>query len=256
MNIDSLKAFLIELTQGTRAIIRHYWDEDGMGLEFKEDGTPVTKADRESEAHLREKILARFPDHGIIGEEFPNVNENAEYVWVLDPVDGTKSFISHIPLFGTLIGLLHQGEPILGCIDQPILDELLIGDNATTTLNGKPVRVRPCDDLSKATFLVTDAERIRRHRQALPGVDALIEATDLKRTWGDCYGYLLLCTGRVDLMVDPEMMPWDLLPLIPCVRGAGGVISDVRGGDFSTGLSAVAAGPGIHAKAIEILNRG
>lgn len=254
MNIEDLKAFLVELTNGTRKIIRHYWNEEGMGLEFKEDGTPVTKADRESEEFLRKKILGRFPEHGIIGEEFPNENEDAEYVWVLDPVDGTKSFITHIPLFGTLIGLLHKGEPILGCIDQPILDELVIGDNHTTTLNGKPVHVRECTDLSEATFLVTDAERIRRHRSNLPGLDKLIDGTGLKRTWGDCYGYILLATGRADIMIDPEMMPWDLLPLIPVVRGAGGVISDMRGGDFSTGLSAVAACPALHEQVIQVLH--
>ena len=252
MDMEKLKDFAEEAMLGSGEIIRHYWADTSLASEQKADESPVTVADREAERFIRKMIAGRFPDHGIIGEEFPDEAKDAEFVWIIDPIDGTKSFISHVPLFGTLLGLLHRGQPILGAIHQPIIRELLIGDNESTTLNGQRTTVRHLDDFADATFLTTDTELMLREDQ-YPGVRKLFQSCRLKRTWGDCYGYFLLATGRADIMIDPVLAPWDLLPLIPVVRGAGGIITDMKGDDPVSGNSAVAATPNLHRKVIQSL---
>ena len=192
---NELKAFTTELAQASGELILRYWRGDDLHVERKSDATPVTEADRGAEQLMRKMIAERYPEHGIIAEEFGNEREDAEFVWVLDPIDGTKSFISHVPLFGTLIALLHKGEPVLGCIHQPVLGELLIGDNQTTTLNGQAVTVRPCPDLAQAVISTTDPAQFAPGKYHVPGLDKLANAAWLTRSWGDCYGYLLLATG-------------------------------------------------------------
>lgn len=250
MDLDRYKDFISEISVPCGALIRRYWDDHQLDCELKSDQTPVTEGDRQAESFLREQIAEQFPEHGIIGEEFPDLRPNAELVWILDPIDGTKSFISHVPLFGTLIGLLHHGKPILGAIHQPILGELMIGDHHTTTLNGQLTRVRSCEDWEDATVLMTDPTLLL---QPNPGLSQALSRCRLVRSWGDCYGYLLLASGRADLMLDPVLSPWDLLPLIPIIRGAGGVITDWQGGDPTTGQSAIAGSPTLQAKALEAL---
>src|SRR5258705_354079 len=188
-----------------------------------------------------------------MAEEFGTERGDAEWVWVLDPIDGTKSFVSGVPLFGTLIGLLHRGQPVLGAIHQPILGELLLGDGTTTTLNDRPVRVRTTTNLRDAVVLASDTTTVARHQSA-DGWDRLVAGARWVRTWGDCYGYLLVATGQADVMTDPIMSPWDLLPLIPVIRGAGGVITDWQGGDPVRATSIVAACPELHPQVIECLN--
>jgi len=253
MQMENLVNFLHQLLDLSRDIIRPYFNNSGLKVETKEDATPVTLADREAELAIREAIRQQHPEHGIIGEEFGNEREDAEYVWVLDPIDGTKSFITGVPLFGTLICLLRNGEPILGAIDQPILGQRMIGDGTTTTLNGKPVRVREDVPLEDAVLLTTDPLEPGRLRDPA-GWDSLASRVRLCRTWGDCYGYLLMASGRADIMVDPIVAKWDFLPLIPIVRGAGGVITDWEGNPPLEGDSIVAAPAGIHGQILQILN--
>ena len=253
MDVPALIPFVRELMDESGGLIRRYFRSPGLVVDVKSDATPVTDADRGAEELLRRRILARFPDHGIMAEEFGNEREDAEYVWVLDPIDGTKSFVSGVPLFGTLIGLLHRGEPVLGAIHQPIQGELLIGDNATTTLNGRPVRVRATSRLPDAVVLASDTTTVARHQDA-SGWERLAASARWVRTWGDCYGYLLVASGQADVMTDPIMAPWDLLPLIPVIRGAGGVITDWQGNDPVRGTSSVAAGPLLHGEVIACLN--
>lgn len=250
---EELKAFIAELARASGELIMRYWNDGNVQVDRKADATPVTEADRGAERIMREMINQRYPAHGIIAEEFGNEREDADFVWVLDPIDGTKSFVGHVPLFGTLIGLLHKGEPVIGCIHQPVLGELLIGDNETATLNGKPVHVRDCEKLEAAVICTTDPE-LFNPAKGIPGLSRLADAALLTRSWGDCYGYLLVATGRIDLMLDPVMEPWDVLPLIAIIRGAGGVITTWDGGDPAKGRSAVAAGPGIHPIIIDILD--
>jgi myo-inositol-1(or 4)-monophosphatase len=166
MDVAALKPFVRELAAESGALIRRYFRSPGLVVDIKDDATPVTDADRGAEELLRKRILARFPDHGIMAEEFGTERGDAEWVWVLDPIDGTKSFVSGVPLFGTLIALLHHGQPVLGAIHQPILEELCLGDGTTTTLNDRPVRVRTTTRLQDAVVLASDTATAARHQSA------------------------------------------------------------------------------------------
>lgn len=251
-NLNEPKKFIEYLARESGNIIRDYFGTD-VSIESKKDESPVTIADKQTEELLRDLISKEFPKHGILGEEFGTVNENAEYQWVLDPIDGTKSFISGALSFGTLIALMHRGEPILGAFYQPIIDEFLIGDNSETTLNGEKVEVRNCDSLDKATLLTTDHLNIEAH-QNMEKFEKLIRKVNLYRNWGDCYGYYLVATGFADVMMDPVMSPWDSMPIIPIIKGAKGVITDYHGNDPVKGDSIIAASPGIHPKIVDKLN--
>lgn len=233
-------------------VIRPLFARPDLPVEEKEDASLVTAADRDAEAAMRELIRARYPEHGILGEEHGRENEGAELVWVLDPIDGTLSFVSGCPLFGTLIGLVRRGEPLLGVIHQPVLEQLCVGTSEGTTLDGRRVRVREGRALEEATLLATDLANIERYRD-YAAFEALRRRAGLFRTWGDCYGYLLLASGRADIMLDPIMHPWDLLPLVPILRGAGGVITGWDGGDAGTANSCVAATPRLHGRVVRIL---
>lgn len=252
MRASEFYAFIVQLCEASGAVARRYFLQDDIGLEIKANQTPVTLADREAEALLREMIGKRYPSHGIIGEELGSENEDAEFVWTLDPIDGTLSFVAGIPLFGTLISLLKEGEPILGAIHQPILNQLCIGDGTVTELNESTVRMRNCNSLPEAVILTTDVVNVERY-QDKSTFDALLSKAALFRTWGDCYGYLLLASARADVMLDPIMNPWDLLPLIPIIRGAGGSITTWDGGDPIKGSSCIATAGGLHDEIIQVL---
>jgi len=253
MKPEAIRSFVTDLALAAGELIRPLYLQPGLAVERKADESPVTAADRGAEQVMRRMINSRFPAHGIMAEEFGNENENAEWVWVLDPIDGTLSFTSGCPLFGTLIGLLHHGEPVAGCIYQPILNQLCLGDGRSTTLNDRPVRVREVEELSEALVLTTDITNIEKQHK-LSGFEALRRQSRLCRTWGDCYGYLLLASGLADVMLDPIMNPWDILPLIAVVRGAGGVITAWDGSDPVKASSCVAAGPKLHARVLELLH--
>ncbi|MCC6415120.1 MAG: histidinol-phosphatase, partial [Opitutaceae bacterium] len=203
MDLTPYRNFIPELAHASGDFIRPYFNNPALVVETKSDATPVTAADRGAEEVLRKLINKKFPAHGIVGEEHGSENADAEFVWVLDPIDGTKSFITGVPLWGTLIALLHQGQPVLGCIHQPILGQLMIGDGQQTTLNGRAVRTRQTTQLADATFLTSDPFNFRQRMG--PGTDALLAQAKLVRTWGDCYGYLLVASGLGDIMIDPMM---------------------------------------------------
>lgn len=250
--INEFKKFAAHLASLSGELIKKYFRTD-IFIETKSDNSPVTIADKGAEELLRDKIMLEYPEHGILGEEFGSYNESAEYKWILDPIDGTKSFISGIATFGTLIGLLKKGVPILGVFHQPILGELLIGDNESTELNGKRTKARLCERIEKATLLNSDHFMIGNYKNQL-AFDLLAKKVKLYRTWGDCFGYYLFCTGFADIMIDPIMSPWDALPLIPIIKGAGGTVTDYEGNDPVTGNSIVAAIGNIHSQIIKILN--
>jgi len=252
-NIDEFKRFMLTLAEKSGDIIISFYGKDQLPVEIKADQTPVTAADQMSEKMLRELINKRYPQHGIIGEEYGAENEDAEFVWVLDPIDGTISFTHTCPLFGTLICLKYQGEPIIGMIHQPILNQTLVGDNTTTTFNGTPVSMSTTSDLSTATLLATDIAHIEKYHSRKK-FDALVNQTKLFRTWGDCYGYMLLAQGYGDIMLDAIMNPWDILALIPIIQGANGVISSWSGESAVTGDSCIAANRFLHPQVLEILN--
>ncbi len=250
--LQELRTFCRQLADESGKIIRGYWRND-VSIETKKDLSPVTIADKKAEELMREMIMKNYPSHGILGEEFGNHNEDSEYKWVLDPIDGTKSFICGTVTFGTLIALVKNGGPILGVINQPVLNEFLIGDGVSAELNGKKVNVRQCSNLSEAVLLTTDQLNIEQHRD-IKKFDTLVHKVKMYRQWGDCYGYYLVATGYADIMLDPIMNPWDLLALIPVIRGAGGNITDYKGGDPVKGDSIIATSGSIHHEVIEILN--
>lgn len=251
-NLTEFKEFSQHLAKiSGKIILEHFRTK--INVENKADNSPVTIADKKAEETMREEIIKEFPDHGILGEEFGKHNENAEYKWVLDPIDGTKSFVCGAVTFGTLIALLKNEQPILGVFNQPILNEYLIGDNNVSELNGSKVQVRDCNKLSEAVLLTTDHLNIGKY-QDQKKFDELIKKVKLYRMWGDCYGYYLLATGFADVMIDPVMSPWDSLALIPVIKGAGGIITDYHGNDPVKGNSIIAAGSGIHSQIISSLN--
>jgi len=253
MEPREFRDFIHVLAEKSGEVIRPYFAKPNLAVEIKMDQTPVTQADREGEAVMRSLIRKAYPDHGILGEEFGPENTSAEFVWTLDPVDGTIAFARGCPLFGTLIGLLHADQPILGAIHHPILNQLCIGNNMETTLNGRAVQLREVHQLSEAMLLTTDVMSIGQY-QKQKGFELLLEQTRLFRTWGDCYGYLLVASGGADIMLDPVMNPWDILPLIPIIRGANGVITTWSGTEASKGSSCVVANKRLHAQVLVILN--
>ena len=253
----SYREFMIELARRSGEFIRPHFGDPALAVETKNDLSPVTVADRGAEELMRSLIAKKFPAHGVIGEELGADRPDAEWVWVLDPIDGTKAFITGAPLWGTLIALLHEGRPVLGAIHQPVLGQLMIGCDvpgaaATTTLNERPVRVRATARIEDATILTSDPLNPRKYQNGAV-YDALAARARLVRTWGDCYGYLLLAGGWADVMLDPIMNPWDIQALIPVLRGAGGVITDWHGGDPVKADSIVAATPALHGQVIDAL---
>ena len=252
MKLQSLTPFLQLLSNESSEIINKYF-RTSVSVESKFDSSPVTIADKLAEEKMREIIAKEFPLHGIIGEEFGKHNADAEYVWVLDPIDGTKSFISGALSFGTLIALLKNGNPIIGVINHPILNEFLIGDNQKCLLNGSKVEMRNCSSINQATLLTTDHLNIGKY-QNQNKFDELTKKVKLYRNWGDCYGYYLLATGFADIMIDPIMSVWDSMALIPIINGAGGMITDYQGNDPTIGNSIVASSKEIHFEVIKLLN--
>ena len=253
MDLTPYRTFLAELAESSGNFIRPLFGQPGLAVETKADASPVTQADRGAEALMRAAIAKKFPTHGIIGEEFGSKRADAEFVWVLDPVDGTKAFITGVPLWGTLIALLYRGRPVLGCIHQPILRQLVLGDGVTTTLNGRAVRCRATTRIEDATLLTSDPFNPEKYQNG-PAYDRLTRRAKLVRTWGDCYCYLLVATGWADVCLDPIMNPWDIAALVPVIRGAGGVITDWRGQPPYPAESTVAAAtPALHAQVIKSL---
>jgi myo-inositol-1(or 4)-monophosphatase len=218
---------------------------------------PVTAADRAAESAMRALIRKTFPDHGIIGEEFGEERADAEYVWVLDPIDGTKSFISGMPGWGTLIALLRFGEPIFGMMNQPFMGERFSGDGGAARYSGpaglRELRVRRCERLAEAVLYTTSPRLMNAaDRKIFTRVE---EAARLSRYGGDCYAYCMLAAGHIDLVIETELKPHDVLPLMPILAGAGAVMTSWEGGSPAAGGRVIAAGDErVHAAAMAMLS--
>jgi inositol-phosphate phosphatase/L-galactose 1-phosphate phosphatase/histidinol-phosphatase len=247
-------ALASDLADAAGAAIRPYF-RTALAIDDKPDQTPVTAADRAAEQAMRELIEQRFPNHGIVGEEFGRAREDAEFVWVLDPIDGTKSFISGVPLFGTLIALTHRGTPILGVIDQPILGERWLGGvGRHSTLNGAPIHCRACPELGAATLFATTPDMFRG--TDADGFTRVSAAAKLTRYGADCYAYGLLAAGFIDVVLEASLKPYDFCAVIPIVEGAGGIATDWRGEGLSLasdGRVLVAGDRRAHAEALAII---
>lgn len=223
----TLSRFCDELADGTRTIaLAHF--RSPLAYERKADLSPVTAADHAIEAYLRDRIGERFPDHGIIGEEAEE-KAGTRFTWYIDPIDGTKSFISGMPLFGTLVALYdtERGAPVIGMIDMPALGERWIGDGRTTCLNGTRVRASGCESLEDAQIYTSSPDMFSGEEWRV--YDRLSRRAAFRRFGGDCYLYALLASGFCDLVVETSLKPFDFMALIPVVEGAGGVIRGWQG---------------------------
>lgn len=247
---QSLINTALRLVEVATPIAKKYFRQP-IPIDDKSDDSPVTIADREIEMAMRAVLNAERPDDAIIGEEFPNERLGADDTWVLDPIDGTRSFITGKPCFGTLIGLLHKGDPILGIIAQPITGETWLGiKGQPTTLNGQPLTCRTGRSVDQAYMYTTGPEIF------LPGAETeaftrLSDASKYTRYGGDCYAYGLLAGGYIDLVCEAGLKLYDYAALLPVVSGAGGVIADWAGNppdipaaldDISTSQQILAAG--------------
>jgi myo-inositol-1(or 4)-monophosphatase len=227
--IDGWIGLTRELAEASGTLIlKHYGT--ALDVQAKPDRSPVTVADKQAEALLRRMIAERHPEHQVLGEEGGlSGPPDAEYQWVLDPIDGTKAYIHRVPLFGTLIALLRRGEPILGAIHLCALGELMIGAKGRPTeVNGRPVRVSPTARVEDANVLYTDTRNWWQQGQG-PGFLRVQERAFLVRGWGDCFGHFQVAAGRADAMFDPVLAVWDVAALKPCVEGAGGRLTDAQG---------------------------
>jgi len=224
-----------------------------LKAETKGDGTPVTVADRAAETYLRDEIGRRYPEHGILGEEFGESNTGASIRWILDPIDGTRSFMRGVPLFGVLIGIEVQGEPAVGVAHFPGLSETVAGANGEGCYwNGDRARVSDVSDFARAAALTTDPRELLEGPMAR-GWRELVRRTSLARSWGDCYGHILVATGRAEIMVDPILSPWDAAPFVPILREAGGSFTDREGVPRVDGGSGISTNGILHDQVLAIL---
>jgi histidinol phosphatase-like enzyme (inositol monophosphatase family) len=233
---------------GRRALA---WFDAGVPVTAKPDGSPVTPADLASERALRERIHRAFPDHSVLGEEEGETRGTAPYRWLLDPIDGTRTFVQGVPLWGVLVGVERQGDAIAGACYLPALDEMLgAASGEGCTRNGRACRVSNGARLEDAILCPTSARAARRRA---PGYDALAERIRTERTWGDCYGYALVASGRAEIALDSAAAAWDLCAMRPIVEEAGGLMTDWRGRRTHRGGDALATNGLLHAETLALL---
>lgn len=229
-----------------------------VAIEIKADLTPMTEADKATEQALRKTIMHHHPQDGIIGEELPPHQTEAEYQWILDPIDGTKSFITGMPLFGVLIGLLHKGKPVMGAMIMPALQQVFFGacekDFFGAWCNGKNITTQNIASLAEARFSLGEANRFcLKHPEA---IRILSSQFGMLRTYHDCYAFGLLAKGGLHGVIETGLQSYDILPIVPIIKGAGGVISDWQGEDLGIDLSGevlASANEALHIETLKLL---
>lgn len=243
-----------EMTAAAAATPLHYF-RAGFAVEHKADESPVTMADRETEAALRRAIAKRYPDHGILGEEYGAEGLERDLLWVIDPIDGTKAFISGSPLFGMLMAVLNGGRPVAGVIRMPALGECYAGSRAGgSDRDGTPIFCRKGVALADAFLCLNEARGLMDDHPAV--FQRLLATGRFQRFTYDCYPYAQLACGQVDAVIDCHLQPYDYLPVAPVVEGAGGIITDWQGrplGLASDGRVVASASPEIHTALLDIL---
>ena len=234
--------------------LRHF--RTALTVEAKSDGSPVTVADREAERTARDWIEARFPRDGILGEELGTTRPDAARRWIVDPIDGTRTFLRGVPLWGTLVAAVEGDRVVAGAAYYPAIGELLAAaPGAGAWWNGARCSVSGVASLSEATVLTTD-ERFTHSASQRESWTRLAVSARMSRSWGDCYGYLLVATGRAELMVDGILSAWDAAPFLPIIEEAGGVLTDWAGHRTAFGGSAIATNSALAARAREVLGAG
>jgi histidinol-phosphatase len=254
-------ALAVEAAREAGRITLEYFRRDDLDVELKCDDTPVTVADRRAEEHLRQRIAAAFPADGILGEEFGEQPGASGFRWILDPIDGTKSFIHGVPLYSTLIGVEHEGHSVLGVIRIPALDECVYAARGlgawyvSADQSRRPARVSPQRSLAGSLFVTSEVLSFEKTGRRA-AFDRIQSAARLTRTWGDGYGYLMVATGRAELMVDPIMALWDAAPLPPILEEAGGTFTDWSGNPGHQAGEGVAANGQLLAEVVPLLQIG
>lgn len=224
----------LEVALDAQELILGYYQNADLNVDLKQDSSPVTAADQGAEQLIRKRLAEVFPDDGILGEEFGIIESKNGFKWILDPVDGTKPFIAGVPLFGTLIGVEFAGRMVIGVARFPALNEVVYAAEGSGTWwqigKDEPRRtyVTRNTELAQAIFCFTEPQRFKKVRR--PDVlDTLMGSCKMSRGWGDCYGHILVATGRADIMIDPELSAWDAAALVTIVREAGGHYLDWSG---------------------------
>lgn len=249
-DFSAFPAFLDRLADAaSEAIMPHFRAEAAVDNKSDSHFDPVTIADRNAEAAMRRLINATWPDHGIVGEEYGSERPEAELVWILDPIDGTRSFIMGLPVWGTLIGLLRNGVPVLGMMAQPFTRERFAGDGTRAWYTGpngpRDLRMRPCARLADASLFTTTPAMFKGDDRA--AYDRVEAAVRLPRYGCDCYAYCMVAAGHADVVVEAGLQAYDIAPLIPVITGAGGRVTDWKGASAAGGGGVVATGdPRLH----------
>ncbi len=249
-DLESLLSFAEDVAISAGKVTLEYFLKD-IEIDRKEDYSPVTIADRKTEEYIRKRIENEFPSHSILGEEEGESQGKSPYRWIIDPIDGTQSFIRGVPLYTVLLALECEGNPQVGVIHVPPLGETVSAANGVGAFyNGTPCHVSSTERLTDAWVQVTDYSELSRRRPEF--IKRLLAASYSCRAWGDAYGYLLVATGRVDVMIDPIMNIWDIAPLKPIITEAGGVFTDLDGADNAMGTSSLAANSMLHKEIMEL----
>lgn len=252
---EILIPFAEDLASASGLIIREHYGGT-LAYDVKDDNSPVTKADKEVERTLRAMIRNAYPEHGVIGEEFDDVNPEADAVWIIDPIDGTKSFMTGRPIFGTLIALMHKHVPVMGILDQPILGERWIGFSGhETNLNNDAIRARACKSLSDAVLCTTAPDLFKTKERKK--FDAVAKQAKYTVYGGDCYSYGQLARGTVDVVIEAGLKPYDFCALRPIVEGSSGIITDWQGKPLtyeSNGQILACGDKMLHKELVEMLN--
>ena len=250
--LKELMDFAVDIARGAGEVTLRYFRRE-FTPERKADGSFVTAADREAESYLRARIRQQFPDDAVLGEEEGETAGASGRRWILDPVDGTFSFVHGVPFYGVLVGVEVGGEAAVGVVNVPALDEIVYAARGHGCFwNGRPARVSQTAPLERALMLTTSFGLFERN--GTPELAAELQRrTATARTWGDCYGYLLVATGRAELMIDPLMNAWDCAPLLPILEEAGGTFTDWRGRRTIHGGSAVATNGHVFQEVMDII---
>jgi histidinol phosphatase-like enzyme (inositol monophosphatase family) len=254
-SVRDLMEFGVEVAwRAGRATLAHF--QTGVAAESKPDDSPVTVADRDAERIARDLIEARFPQDGILGEELGEVRPGARRRWILDPIDGTRSYVRGVPLYGVLVAVEENGEPLVGVIHLPALGETLwAGRGEGCWWDGRRALVSSITELERALVVTSDAENVERLRGA-SGWNRLRSRAGACRTWGDCYGYALVATGRAEAMLDPVLELWDAAAVAPIIEEAGGVLTDWNGQPTHRNRSLVATNAALARDVRHLLREG
>jgi len=250
-DLDSLMEFAVRTASAAGALTLERFEK--VAVEFKGDGSEVTEADRAAEEHVRAAIAEAFPEHGIFGEEGARAPARGGYRWIIDPIDGTRSFAAGVPLYGVLLALEHEGTPILGCAHFPALGDTVVAATGAGCWRGeRRASVSECDQLSDARIVTSGLEYWRDWAtpDGRAGFDALVTAGRFVRTWGDCFGYILVATGRAEILADPACgAVWDYAPVLPIVQEAGGRFTALDGSPVRAWSTALASNGRLHTAA-------